>query len=373
MFKKILTAIGLLLLLLVVASFFLPRHVMVTRATTINVEPAIVFAQVNDLKAQNTWSAWAMRDPAMQVIYSGPASGTGMKAEWESDSEGSGAQTITESVPNTRVVTALDFGMGGLATATFALERAEGGTRLTWTMESDTGFNPLARWFGLFMDSMVGPDFETGLLNLKAKLEGGAQANLEDRNIPGAVPSPASVIVQELVPPLELPETASRTNPADAPRVVTLEPRPVAFARGSVKFTQDTTPEQVQMQVRQTYERVEAVMRGLGLMKDGDTMIITSAMDPVHWDFAVAVPIAVMPPSPAPVDGVEFGPSPGGRAVMAVHRGPYINIPATRERMASFIAGEGLTATRLMWEAYLTSPSETSPELLETHVYQGLQ
>ncbi|HRK71977.1 MAG TPA: SRPBCC family protein [Micropepsaceae bacterium] len=373
MLKRILAGAGLLLLVLAVSAFFLPREVTVTRAITINVEPDLVFAQVNDLKAQNTWSAWALRDPAMQVTYSGPASGTGMKAEWVSDSEGSGSQTITESVSNTRVVTALDFGMGGFATGRFELERAEGGTRLTWSLYSDTGFNPLARWFGLFMDGMVGPDFETGLLNLKAKLEGRMQADAGDRNIPGAVPSPASVIVQQLVPPPNLPETAPTTNPADAPRIVTLEPRPVAYARGSVKFTPDMTPERVQEEVRGTYQRVENVMRGLGLMKDGNTMIITSGQDPAQWDFVVAVPIAVMPPSPAPVDGVAFGPSPAGRAVMAVHRGPYANIPATRDRIASFIAAEGLTATRLMWEEYLTSPSDTAQDLLETHVYQGLE
>lgn len=373
MLKRILAGVGLLLLVLAVSAFFLPREVTVTRAITINVEPDLVFAQVNDLKAQNTWSAWALRDPAMQVTYSGPASGVGMKAEWVSDSEGSGSQTITESVSNTRVVTALDFGMGGLATGRFELERAEGGTRLTWSLYSDTGFNPLARWFGLFMDGMVGPDFETGLLNLKAKLEGGMQAGMEDRNIPGAVPSPASVIVQQLVPPPDLPETTSTTNPADAPRIVTLEPRPVAYARGSVKFTPEMTPEQVQAKVRDTFERVDAVMRGLGLIKDGHTMIINAGQDPGQWDFVVAVPIAAMPPSPAPLDGVEFGPSPAGRAVMAIHRGPYANIPATRDRIASFIAAEGLTATRLSWEEYLTSPNDKAQEMLETHVYQGLQ
>lgn len=373
MLKRILIGFGLLLLVLAVSSFFLPREVTVARSITINVEPDLVFAQVNDLKAQNTWSAWAMRDPAMQVTYSGPASGAGMRAEWVSDSEGSGSQAITESVANTRVVTALDFGMGGLAIGRFELERAEGGTRLTWSMFSDTGFNPLARWFGLFIDGMVGPDFETGLLNLKAKLEGRMQADAGDRNTAGAVPSPASVIVQQLVPPLDIPETAPTTNPADAPRIVTLEPRPVAFARGSVKFTQDMTVERVQAEVRGTFERVETVMRGLGLMKDGNTMIINSAQSPGQWDFVVAVPIANMPPSNAPVDGVEFGPSPGGRAVMAVHRGPYINIPATRDRIASFMAAEGLIATRLSWEEYLTSPDNTAAELLETHVYQGLQ
>ena len=50
--------------------------------------------------------------------------------------------------------------------------RPEGsGTRVTWTNEGDMGTNPVNRYFGLMMDSMVGPDFEAGLKNLKALAE----------------------------------------------------------------------------------------------------------------------------------------------------------------------------------------------------------
>jgi hypothetical protein len=34
-------------------------------------------------------------------------------------------------------------------------------------MRGDLGHNPLNRWFGLFMDKMVGPDFDEGLANLR--------------------------------------------------------------------------------------------------------------------------------------------------------------------------------------------------------------
>ena len=39
-------------------------------------------------------------------------------------------------------------------------------TEVTWSMEADLGFNPISRYFGLFFDSMIGPDFEKGLNNL---------------------------------------------------------------------------------------------------------------------------------------------------------------------------------------------------------------
>jgi hypothetical protein len=46
------------------------------------------------------------------------------------------------------------------------------GVRITWRNEGDMGGSPVNRWFGLFMDRLVGPDFEDGLRNLKALVEG---------------------------------------------------------------------------------------------------------------------------------------------------------------------------------------------------------
>jgi hypothetical protein len=39
-------------------------------------------------------------------------------------------------------------------------------TEVTWSMETDLGYNPIARYFGLFFDKMIGDDFEKGLDNL---------------------------------------------------------------------------------------------------------------------------------------------------------------------------------------------------------------
>ena len=42
---------------------------------------------------------------------------------------------------------------------------------ITWVMNGNAGMNPVFRWFGLFMDKMVGPDFDAGLKNLKKLAE----------------------------------------------------------------------------------------------------------------------------------------------------------------------------------------------------------
>ena len=50
-------------------------------------------------------------------------------------------------------------------------EPTEEGTRATWANEGEVGY-PLGRYFGLFLDGMMGPDFERGLKNLKRVCEG---------------------------------------------------------------------------------------------------------------------------------------------------------------------------------------------------------
>ena len=42
---------------------------------------------------------------------------------------------------------------------------------MTWTNQGDVGTNPINRYFAQAMDRLVGPDFETGLKNLKALAE----------------------------------------------------------------------------------------------------------------------------------------------------------------------------------------------------------
>ena len=41
----------------------------------------------------------------------------------------------------------------------------------TWHNEGPLGMNPVARYYGLLMNKMMGPDFETGLHNLKVRVE----------------------------------------------------------------------------------------------------------------------------------------------------------------------------------------------------------
>lgn len=170
MWKKLgIVLFGSLAALLIGSALFLPSEATVTRSLGMEAKPETVFSNIADLRGWTSWSPWYAKDKQTQMSYSAdPATGVGAEAEWRSESLGSGSMTITELEPPKVVVLALDFGSQGTAKVRFELEPiGEDGTRVTWSMTSQLGNNPIRKLFGLAIDSLAGPDFEDGLKRLK--------------------------------------------------------------------------------------------------------------------------------------------------------------------------------------------------------------
>lgn len=168
---KIVGGLAVVVVLLVLVAFAFPRHYRIERGVVINRAPEAVHAQVADLRAWKTWGAWQERDPGMKLTYSEPATGVGAWSAWESEKEGNGKMTITEVTP-TRIIYLLEFpDFGTKSTGSIELVSEAGGTRVVWKDEGDLGMNPMNRWFGLFLEGMIGPDFERGLSNIKRLVE----------------------------------------------------------------------------------------------------------------------------------------------------------------------------------------------------------
>ena len=169
--RKILGGLAVLVLLLVLVAFAFPRHYRVERSLVMNAKPETVLAQVADLSAWKNWGAWQERDPQMKLSHSIPATGVGAWSAWESKSEGNGKMTITEQTPS-KVTYHLEFpDMGTQSTGSIELRPQTGGIQVVWVDAGDLGMNPLNRWFGLFIEKLIGPDFERGLSNLKKLAE----------------------------------------------------------------------------------------------------------------------------------------------------------------------------------------------------------
>lgn len=170
--KKILGALVVVVVVLVGAAYFLPQEVHVTRSIVINRPAATVFPFLNSLRRFNEWSPWNSIDPNVKIEFFGPETGVGSRMTWSGNSKvGTGTQTITESTDNTRVSSDLAFGGMGVAKASWLLSSTGEGTRVEWTLDSNMGNSPMGRYMGLFMDRMIGPDYERGLASLKQRVE----------------------------------------------------------------------------------------------------------------------------------------------------------------------------------------------------------
>lgn len=170
--KNVVITFVVLVVLFLGVGFLLPSEFKVERSVTIDAQPEAVFAEVANLRKWRGWGVWFKRDPQMQITYSGPEGAIGMKSEWTSESEGSGEMQVLEMVPNQKMVYSLyfpEFEMG--STGELVLEQQDGQTKVTWMDYGDVGSNPVNHYFAAFMDSMIGPDFEAGLSNLKTVVE----------------------------------------------------------------------------------------------------------------------------------------------------------------------------------------------------------
>ena len=170
---KILKFIGLslliLFLVLVAVAYLLPRHVRVERTETIKAAPEIVFGQVNTLKNWEQWSPWHKLDPKMKLEYNEIPSGKGASYSWKSEKRnvGNGKLTIIRIVPYDTIDVEMNFMEQGTSLAGYYIKKADSTVQLTWWMDADMGYNPMGRWVGLFMDNLVGKDFEKGLSSIK--------------------------------------------------------------------------------------------------------------------------------------------------------------------------------------------------------------
>ncbi|AKE52744.1 SRPBCC family protein [Kangiella geojedonensis] len=173
--KNLFIVIAVLAIIIIVVGFFLPKHAHVERSIVINASQDKVFQQVNSFDDYNSWSPWYKLDPEAKYEYSGPDSGVGAKMSWESDNAqvGIGSQEIVESTYPKLVKTELLFGEDpNPGYATFELEElGPRETKVTWSFDADFGDNIVGRYFGFFLDSMLGDTYEEGLQALKQEIE----------------------------------------------------------------------------------------------------------------------------------------------------------------------------------------------------------
>jgi effector-binding domain-containing protein len=328
----LITIFGVILAFFAIA-LFLPGTTHVERSIVIDAPQATLFALTNSFARFNEWSPWAERDPDAVYAYKGPAAGVGAGMSWTSEDRkvGSGSQEIVSSTPFDEVKTRLDFGDQGTAEAFFRLRPGEDGVTVTWGFDTDFGMDLVGRWVGLAFDSMIGPEYEKGLANLK-----------------------------------ELAESLPDTDWSDVELAVTdMAPITIASTRGECPHTMDA----IGPALADAYGSVGRFLKKNGIEQAGMPLVINHEWR-TSYEFEAGIPIDPAFNSDTPSRGsVQVTTTPSGRMVKAVHVGPYDTMGSTYGKLKAFAAAYGLELTEPAWEQYISDPGDTPDAELITHIY----
>lgn len=169
----ILLVIGLVVALLAYAASK-PDTFHVQRSISIKAPPEKIFAILTDFHQSESWSPYEKKDPQIKRAISGAPSGKGAVYEFDGNKEvGKGRLTITDTVPPSKVLIALDMVEPFEAhnIVEYTLDADGGSTQVTWAIHGHQPY--VGKLMSLFMDcdKMIGMDFEAGLANLKALTE----------------------------------------------------------------------------------------------------------------------------------------------------------------------------------------------------------
>lgn len=174
--KKILIAIVIIIAIPLVIALFVKKDYSVEREITINKPKQEVFNYVKYLKNQDNYSKWATMDPNMKKTYRGTDGTVGFVSAWESDKDdvGTGEQEIKKITEGERIDFELRFIKPFEATepAYMTTESvSENQTKVKWGFSGHISYPMNIMMLSMDFEKMIGDDLETGLLNLKSKLE----------------------------------------------------------------------------------------------------------------------------------------------------------------------------------------------------------
>lgn len=333
MVKKILLSLVVLFILFLGGGFLLPSRVHVERSIVIDAPRSVVYAQAESMPRFHAWSPWRAVEPEASWRFEGPERGVGAKLLWDGRKVGQGSQEVIQAKAPEQVTTALDFGKDGKATATFRFEPEGSGTKVTWGFDSDMGGNPIARYMGRMMESMLGPSFEQGLASLEA-----------------------------------IAEALPKTDFADlVVEAVEVKAFPIAY----LQATCGKDEQEIAATIGGAYAQVGTFMRMNGLRQVAPPITIN-----VEWKdryvFEAAIPVDRE--VEAPTHGsVRIKKTYGGNVLKVVHRGAYREMGAIYDKLAAYIAAYGIERAGDPWDEYVSDPGNTPEAELITNVYQPVK
>lgn len=330
--QKVILSLLVLIALLIVVGLSLPQHARVTATLEIDARPATVYALINDFSRVVLWSPWLERDPKARVDIAGPRRGVGARMHWDGLVLGSGSQLITASEPYEFVATEINPGEKSQALSRFDLEDTGQSTLVSWSFETDNGYNLVARYTALLLNGVIRRDYEHGLRNLAALAESLPRADFSDLQV----------------------------------EYLGVEGQDIAFRATS--STQD--PDAMAAALGAAYFQVLNYIDANELRDAGAPLAIIRAFDGNKIRFDAAIPVrGINDGTPREEQGVKLGQTYAGDVIRVIHQGSYRNLGDTQRKIAAYLAAHGIERNGDSWEAYVNDPASVPESELLTEIY----
>ncbi|MCZ6664425.1 MAG: SRPBCC family protein [Gammaproteobacteria bacterium] len=334
--KRVLYGIAAIVALFFVAGLALPRIARVDVEARIDAHPATVFALVNDFHRVSLWSPWFDADPNARIVYSGPARGTGAAMTWDGVIIGTGSQVIVESRRFERVATITNPDEPGETRSSFDLSGDGAATILTWSFETDYGYNVVGRYFSLYLAKIVERDYKNGLASLKDLAE----------SLPGTDFS--DLEIEQLV--------VDATEIAYLPATSIPEPAAISAAMGDAYF------------------KILTFIDANGLIEAGAPMSITRSFSGSELLFDAAIPVrGITDAMPQEGTSVRIGKTFAGNVIRVRHTGSYRMLNETHRKIGAYLAALGIERAGYAWEAYISDPTKVAESELLTYIYYPIE
>ncbi len=330
--QKLLIATGALLALLIIIGLSLPRYSRVEVTTTIDANPATIFALANDLERANEWSSTVASDPNARVVFSGPRRGVGATMTWDGAIAGSGTQMITESRPFEHVAMVVNPGEDSESRMWIDIRRGAGGSDVSWSFEADFGYNIVGRYLALMIKGIFEREFDTALADLKTMAEGLPRADFSDLDI-------EHLVVEAT--------TIAYLSSSSAP-----EPAAISEAMGDAYF------------------EILGFIDEHGLAEAGAPLSITRSFSGSSLQFDAAIPVrGVTDETPKDSRLVKIGETYSGPVIRVRHIGSYRTLATTHLKITSYLAAAGIERNGAAWESYVSDPTKVAEDQLLTYLF----
>ncbi len=164
--KKILIGLLLLIVLLLVLAYFLPRKMEIEASGPINAPATFAYNILNDFKNQELWDPWTEQDTSMTFDFGDLTLGEGAYIDYTSDKYGSGRTTRVTSKKDQQIVLTSESKDMGSGSMRYDIVSQGDKSKLNW------GFNTEISWpknlINIFIKSGMKKDMKEGITNISS-------------------------------------------------------------------------------------------------------------------------------------------------------------------------------------------------------------